>query len=87
MMDNPRSPWKKAKDAMDTTSSNRYWGKKKVTEGFEHVEALSEKDQAVLVDTYNSLTEENQERFLELAETAEGVDRLLDFAITNKGIA
>lgn len=56
----------------------------KYSEGFEHIEALSESDQALLVDTYNSLTEENQDKFLEMAETEEGVDTLLDFAITGK---
>lgn len=56
-------------------------------EDFEHIAALSESDQSLLVDIYNSLTEDNQDRFLEIAETPEGVDKLLDFAITNsKGI-
>lgn len=55
------------------------------SEGFEHIAAMSESDQALLVDTYNSLTEENQERFLEIAETEEGCDKLLDFCITTRG--
>jgi len=54
---------------------------------YEHIAELSESDQSLLVDIYNSLTEDNQDRFLEIAETPEGVDKLLDFAITNsKGI-
>lgn len=56
-------------------------------EDYEHIAALSESDQSLLVDIYNSLTEDNQDRFLEIAETPEGVDKLLDFAITNKGTA
>ena len=54
-------------------------------EGFEHIAAMSESDQALLVDTYNSLTEENQVRFLEIAETEEGCDKLLDFCVTSRG--
>jgi hypothetical protein len=53
-------------------------------EGYEHIAALTESDQALLVDTYNSLSEENQDRFLELAETEEGVDELIDFAIKQR---
>jgi hypothetical protein len=77
-------------------AAKKYWGEEKMnedhhevaagkySEGYEHIEALSEKDQALLVDTYNSLTKENQERFLELAESEEGVDQLIDFAITQR---
>ena len=54
-------------------------------EDYEHIAALSESDQSLLVDTYNSLNEANQDHFLELIETQEGVDEILDFAITNKG--
>jgi hypothetical protein len=62
-------------------------GPGKYAEDFEHIAGLSEGDQALLVNTYNSLSEDNQEKFLALAETPEGVDKLLDFAITNsKGI-
>lgn len=62
-------------------------GPGKYAEGYEHIGELSEGDQSLLVDTYNSLSEDNQEKFLTLAETPEGVDKLLDFAITNsKGI-
>lgn len=54
-------------------------------QGYEHIGELSESDQSLLVDTYNSLNEANQDHFLELIETQEGVDEILDFAITNKG--
>jgi hypothetical protein len=54
-------------------------------EEYEHIAAMSESDQTLLVNTYNSLSEENQERFLEMAETEEGCDELLDFAIQNRG--
>lgn len=54
-------------------------------DGYEHIESLGEDAQDMLFGLYNSLTEDHQDKFLELAESEDGVEELLDFAITNKG--